>query len=319
MNMTRFLRWTVVVGALLALVVLPLAARADERIEQKFEKIESLEKDGKVILSNISGMIEVRGWSQGQVKIEALKISRADTAELAKENAGKVEIAVEKTGNILRIETKYPESRRFRRNGINVSVNYKVWIPENASINVRSVSGAVTAEGIGGAFEGNITSGHVTLSKINGGIDCRAVSGGITAMDVVGDIGLRTVSGSISLERAKGSAELETTSGGIKMIAISGAKSVRAKVLSGSISYEGELEKDGRYSLEALSGRIEMIVPSGSGFEIEAESFSGGIDTDFPITVSGRISRRELRGVIGNGGAVVRLKSFSGSINLKKK
>ena len=79
MNMTRFLRWTVVVGALLALVVLPLAARADERIEQKFEKIESLEKDGKVILSNISGTIEVRGWCENGTAPRRVKCAVTNT------------------------------------------------------------------------------------------------------------------------------------------------------------------------------------------------------------------------------------------------
>ena len=51
---------------------------------------------------------------------------------------------------------------------------------------------------------------------------------------------------------------------------IVGAKSIRAKVLSGNITYEGELAKDGKYTLEALSGRLEMIIPANSGFELEA-------------------------------------------------
>jgi DUF4097 and DUF4098 domain-containing protein YvlB len=103
------------------------------------------------------------------------------------------------------------------------------------------------------------------------------------------------------------------------MIDVSGARSVRGKVLSGNVTYDGQLEKDGKYSLEALSGGLEFTVPADSGFELEAETFSGGITSDFDVTVSGKLSRRELRGVVGKGGTSVRLKTFSGSIRIKKK
>jgi hypothetical protein len=318
MSNAKNIRRAVVIGMLLALAVYPLGLAAREKFEQKFEKIEDLARDGKVFISNISGSIEIRSWAEAKVKIEANKVSEAKTLDKAKENADKVQIVVEKTGGILRIETKYPEHKDGGES-LSVSVYYKIWVPEKASLKAKSVSGGLTVQGLGGALESNVVSGNVTLSKIMGDVDSTVTSGTVNVSDVTGTVNLRTISGGVTAERIKGSVEAETTSGAIRMRDIVGAKSIRAKVLSGNITYEGELAKDGKYTLEALSGRLEMIIPANSGFELEAETFSGGIQSDFDITVSGRVSGKELHGVVNSGGASIRLKSFSGSISLKKK
>jgi len=318
MRNAKTIRWAIIIGVLLALAVYPLGLSAKEKYEQKFEKIEDLAKDGKIILVNVSGSIEVKTWAEAKVKIEANKVSQAKSMDKAKEDADKVQIVVEKTGAILSIESKYPE-QRGRNGSLSVSVYYKIWVPEKASLKVKSMSGSLSVEGLGGALESSVLSGNVTLSKISGDVDSRVTSGTMTVSDITGDVNLRTISGGITAERIRGSVEAETTSGVIKMREIAGAKSVRAKVLSGNISYDGDLAKDGKYTLEALSGRIEMIIPANAGFELEAETFSGSVQSDFAVTVSGRLSAKELRGVVNNGGASVRLKSFSGSISLKKK
>ncbi len=323
MNKTQAIRRAVLIGALLALAVYPLTAFAEEKLEQKFSKVEALAKDGKVIVGNVSGSIDVKSWAEAQVKIEAVKISKAKTMDKAKENMDKVQIDVQKTGEIVRIETKYPE-HQGRNESINVSVSYQIWIPEKAALSVRNVSGSIVVDNIGGAFEGRVTSGSATLTRLGAGADFEVVSGTTKASDIVGDCAFKSVSGNITVDKVKGSVETETTSGNIRMIGVEGAKSVRGKVLSGNVGYDGKIEKDGKYTLEAMSGRLEMTLPAGSAFELSAESFSGGIETDFEVTMTGRISGghgpvREIRGTVGGGGASVRLKAFSGHISLKKK
>jgi DUF4097 and DUF4098 domain-containing protein YvlB len=295
------------------------AAWAKERHEEKFEKTESLAKDGKVIITNVSGKIQVQSWGEAQVKIEAVKISEASSLEKAKENASKVTIEVSKTGNIVQIETKYPDRSFLRGTSLNVSVDYVLWIPDKASIKVKSTSGNVDATGIGGTFEGNITSGNATLLKIAGGVDFKTVSGQIRIEDVPADIDVKTVSGNIEATRIKGSVDAETTSGRITLRDIAEAKSVRAHVLSGRIAYDGQIGAGSKFSLETLSGGIEVLLPANAAFELDAETFSGHVNSDFPITMQGTVSPKELRGVVNNGGASLRLKTFSGTIVIKKK
>ena len=117
----------------------------------------------------------------------------------------------------------------------------------------------------------------------------------------------------------KGSVDAETTSGGIKLLDISEASVVKAKALSGSVIYEGKIKPDGRYSLKTHSGRVEMRIPSDSAFDLEAKVFSGSIHSDFDITISGKISKREIRGSVNGGGAAVELSAFSGGVHIKKR
>jgi len=251
-----------VVIAVFGVFLLAGSLAARDTYEEKFDRTEALDRNGRVSLENISGTIEVRSWDKAEVRIDALKVSKASSRDQAKENAGLVRIEVVKEGGVLRIETKYPE-RRFRGNNLSVSVNYVLTIPDQASLRVKNVSG------------------DIDVQKIGGDLDIDEVSGGV---------------------RIAGA-----------------AKTVDCKTVSGGIDCETEILPSGRYSFDALSGGITLLLPASAAFEVEAETFSGHIATDFPVVVSGKISPKELRGTVGTGGATVRIKSFSGRVEIRKK
>ena len=301
--------------AALALAVLAAGIWAAEKYEEKFAKTEALARDGRVTLINVSGSVEVKVGAVAEVKIEADKIASASSMEKAKANAALVTIEVTRDGNGLKIETKYPSNTR----NVNVGVNYRVWVPDKAAVKVRNTSGSVNLEGLGAALEVDVTSGNLTIAKAAGPVDARTVSGRIQVEDVGNDADLKTISGNITASRIKGSVDAETTSGRIELRDISGAKTVRAKVLSGNITYDGDLAPGARITLEALSGSLNLTLPASAAFELNAETFSGSVNSEFAITMSGKISPKELRGTVGAGGASLRLKSFSGGIRIRKK
>lgn len=308
---------TALTAALLLLVFAFAAAK--EKYEEKFEKTMSLPKDGKVHISNISGDITIATWGQDQVKIDALKVSKADTATKAKENAAKVTIEAMMEGNVLRIETKYPKSEKmWKGESLNVSVAYNLTIPAGAAVKAKNISGDVTAENLGGAADLGAISGNVKLKKAAKGADCNTVSGDLDVLDISGDVFLKSVSGTITASMIKGSIQAESVSGDLTLTEVSEAGTVRAKALSGGVVYRGSINKAGSYNLKSHSGSIDMSIPADSAFDFEAETFSGGITTDFEIKVSGKISPKELMGVVNGGGATVKLSSFSGDIRLKK-
>ncbi|MDH5706681.1 MAG: DUF4097 domain-containing protein [Candidatus Aminicenantes bacterium] len=322
MGAKKTAKWMAVLACLLFFVgVAPILGAAKEKYEEKFSKTVSLAKDGEVTIENVSGSVEVKTWDKGEVKIDATKVSSASTLSRAKENAAKVEIIVEKEGNTLNIGTEYPErrERHWGEDSLNVSVSYMVMIPAKAAVKVYVTSGNVDLEGIGGMTKVKTTSGRVELRKASQDVDLDVVSGRIDVQDVTGNTYLHTISGNITAEGIKGSIKATVVSGDIDLRDVSEADTVEAKITSGSVSYEGEIRSGGRYTLTSHSGSVEMIVPAGSKFEFEAKTFSGRIYTDFEVKVSGEISKRKLSGVVNDGGAVVELTTFSGSINLKKR
>jgi DUF4097 and DUF4098 domain-containing protein YvlB len=289
-----------------------------EKYEEKFERTEALAKDGRVYLINVSGDIVIKSSKEDQVRIDALKVSEASSLDKAKENANLVTIEVTKEAGVLRIETKYPERRTFwGGSSIDVSVSYKLSIPEKAAVDVTSVSGDVNLASIGGAAKVNSVSGNVEILGA-AGVEVKLVSGDLTLNDIQGDAYLKSVSGNVTATRVKGSLEIGSVSGDVDLKDVSDARTVSAKSVSGNITYVGSILAGGNYELKSHSGDIEMRIPASSAFEFEANTRSGVIDSDFPIEVSGKISPNEVHGTVNKGGARIRLVSFSGNIDLKK-
>jgi DUF4097 and DUF4098 domain-containing protein YvlB len=312
---------TVLAATAFVVAFVAAPALAEERYEEKFAKTEALAKSGKLYLSNVSGRIDIMVWKEAQVKIEAVKVSKADTAAKAKENADKVAIEVTKEGDSVRVETKYPKREGGRFWGgdrISVSVDYKVWVPDQAAVDLNSVSGDVTVAALGGKAKVTCVSGDVKLAGA-AGAEITLTSGDLTVDDIAGDAFIKAVSGNIEVMKVKGSVEADAVSGDIKLRDVSEAMSVGVKTVSGNVSYVGSIKAGGRYELNAFSGDVRMTIPADSAFDLEANTFNGSIDTDFEIRVSGKISPREVRGTVGKGGATITLKSFSGNVDLKKK
>jgi DUF4097 and DUF4098 domain-containing protein YvlB len=289
-----------------------------EKYEEKFAKTEALAKNGKVYVGNVSGDIEIQSWKEDQVKIEALKVSEASSLDKAKENAALVPIEVTRDGDTLRIETKKPERQGFLGwTSPKVSVFYKLWVPEKASVEVVSVSGDVKLAPIGGTAKIHCVSGNVDVEGA-AGVEIDLVSGDVIVGNVLGDAYLKTVSGNITATKVKGSVEVVSVSGDLELKDVSDAKTVTGKSVSGNITYAGTILAGGNYEFAVHSGDVTLKIPSNSAFDFEASTFSGSIDSDFQIQVMGKLSPKEIHGTVNGGGARIRVKSFSGSIEIKK-
>ncbi len=315
------MRKTVVsLGVLFALLVMfgvnPATAAEKVKFEEKFEKTLDLARDGKVIIKNVSGNIEVKTWNKAQVQIDALKVSRATTLAKAKENMGKVKITITEENSTLRIKTEWPKGPN---KNMSVSIYYTLMIPVDASLNAYTVSGNVTCEDISGDLKAETVSGNVIVTGAKNGANCTTVSGTVEVDNVIGDVKLKTVSGNVLANAIKGNVDADTVSGSVVLTNITDANDIEANAISGKVKYEGDLASNGFYHLQTLSGRVEFIVPSNSAFDLDATTFSGSINSDFDITVRGKIGKKSLNGSVNGGGAEVELKTFSGNVYLKKK
>ena len=69
------------------------------------------------------------------------------------------------------------------------------------------------------------------------------------------------------------------------------------------------------------SGQVRLRISDDVGFELEATSFSGSIDSELQIStdqVSSR-GRRTLEGRFGDGSALLDITSFSGDIRIERR
>jgi hypothetical protein len=126
----------------------------------------------------------------------------------------------------------------------------------------------------------------------------------------------KTVNGEIDATRLNGDVELNTVNGSI---AFSTTGLARANTVNGSI--RGEMGRaDWRESLDmsTVNGSITLTFPQGLDTDLRASTVNGDINSDFDMSVRGRISRRRVEGTIGAGGRTLSLETVNGSITLKR-
>jgi len=162
-------------------------------------------------------------------------------------------------------------------------------------------------------------TGNVVVKKADKGVDSKTVTGRIELQNITGDVFTETVTGRITASQIKGSIKATVVTGRIELREVSEASVVDGNTVTGAVTYDGKINHDGRYTLNTHSGRIEMILPADSSFDLEAKTFSGEIESDFDIKISGKISKKRISGVVNKGGPLVKLSTFSGDVYLKKK
>lgn len=201
-------------GVLLALV-LAVAPPCSAQVTEEFHRTVPLSAQGRVSLANINGGVEITGWDQNVVQIDAEK-KAPDQQRL-----DEMRIEVDGSGDSVHIKTQYPEHRSNNNPG---SVHYVLHVPRNAqlakvdlvngSLNVQQVSGDVEAELVNGKLKASDLSGRARLSTVNG-----ALQANFTSLQDVHDIKLSSVNGSLDLllpTSPNAEIEASTVSGNIR-------------------------------------------------------------------------------------------------------
>jgi hypothetical protein len=184
---------------------------------------------------------------------------------------------------------------------------------------VSTTSGSVNILNASGDVSANSVSDNITIQNVSGHVRATAISGNVTIRQAKEGVRATSVSGNLLFVKTQGRLEGETISGSITLQDVD-AHELRLKAHSSNLSYQGKLHDDGRYELQSFSGDVVLVIPAESEFNLAAQTFSGSVNTEFPLQLSGGTigGRGTVRGVVGKGGAQVTAMTFSGSVHIKK-
>lgn len=281
--------------ALLLVGALPLTIRAQDRVDTTL----TLSRGGQVDIGNVSGEIRV------------LASERRDVRIIGSMERGRFELTA--SGLRIALRTRSVNNRQS-------SATIEVQVPVGTRVTASSVSGMVEVRGTQAEVSAKTVSGRVEIRDARDRVDAEAVSGDIELRDVQGRIDIEGVSASIMIDGAQGEVNSETVSGDTRIVR-SRLRGLRAESVSGDISYEGNLDASGTYRMNTHSGGIGLTLPANVGATLEIETFSGRINSEFPLTLqpgqqSGRGRRMEF--TLGSGGARVTAGAFSGNITIRR-
>ncbi len=258
--------------------------------------------DGSVSISNVSGSIEVLGWSRDEVDV---------AADLGWE-AG--ELIVERDGDRVRIEVE-AEGKRGR----DISSDLVIRLPEGSSIQVGGVSADIEVGGVHGDQRLHTVSGDIVAEVHEGDVNMETVSGDLELRGNGQDIlaRLSTTSGDIDASGLAGDIEASAVSGDIT-IAAGRFDQVAVNSVNGELELGLELAEGGRVDLETINGEVALDFMGDVNARFDIETFNGGIRNCFgPEVSSGGFMRgRSLKFTEGSGEGRVTIRTLNGGVNI---
>jgi hypothetical protein len=290
-------------AALLIACALPLAAPTATAGSDTIDRKVAAEANGEVVISNVSGTVDVRGWDRNEVQV---------TGTLGR---GVERVDVETSGGRTVVKVVLPH-----RGAHDGDAEIEVQVPKNSSIDVSAVSADVTSRGVLGSQRLKSVSGEVTADISGNDSSVSSVSGDVTVRGVGKPNSLRvsSVSGSLDVSNFGGKLEVVTVSGDARVNA-SEASEIRGRTTSGNLELHGKLTRDGRVDVEGVSGDVLLRLSAPGALSLELESFSGSIEGCLAKGVERvskygpgvRLSQRTVE-----SGPRIRAKTLSGDIDI---
>jgi hypothetical protein len=162
------------------------------------------------------------------------------------------------------------------------------------------VDGPQRPRGRGDRNDRNDTSVEFTVSLPRGvKVEVATVNGGVDVRGATDQVEARTVNGRVEAATLRGPVNASTVNGSIR---------VRMDALEGNE----------RLNYSTVNGSIIVELPENFEADVDMSTVNGSVRLDFPVTVTGRMNPRRLRGTIGKGGRRVELSTVNGSIELRK-
>ena len=247
-------------------------------------------------LTTFDGSIEIRSGEANTILVEIEK--RGPT----KEALDDLKVETKQDGNRIEIEVKKPvhEVGFFGVGRMSPTAKLIVTMPRDGNVTARSGDGSIRIEHVHGRLELRTGDGSIRAVDIAGQLTLATGDGSVTLEDVAGDLDVDTGDGSVSVAGKPSAMKLHTGDGSITVRALTGTT----------------MRDD--WSMTTGDGGVAVYLPSDFGAELDAHTGDGSIRNELQLSNDDTDKeRRTLRGKLGAGGKLLRIRTGDGSIRLK--
>jgi hypothetical protein len=276
---------------------------------------------------------EVRGWQTLRVVYPSDRVVYSDMR-----SRGRTQMHVNSDGTFDDDRNSDDRSRveiRSSGDGLDAHADVVIGVPKGQRLAVHWGVGDATVSNVDGDIRVGVAAANVTSEHTRGRLLLDTGSGTVSVTDANGEVKLDTGSGSVPIDGVHGETlDVDTGSGSVRGGGID-TKMLKVDVGSGGLSLDhistprvtvdagsgrtdlGFIRPVEDLAVDAGSGGVTIRLPATQGADVDIETGSGGIDSDFAVQTS-RLSRDHLRGQIGDGRGRIKIESGSGAIRLIK-
>ena len=286
----------------LALSVCYLTLAVEARQEQRNIRVSS----GKKLIVDLKtgGSMKITGWDQDEVSI------------LADRNGDSVQNYEMEISEVVEGVRIYSHHVGPKRNTYSSNLELEIKVPRRFDIDIGTMGGGVTIEGVEGEFTGKTMGGALNLANVKGRAQLTTMGGNITLKNSELDGSLKTMGGRVLFEDVTGDVKGSSMGGNVvyKNVTNRTGKStgeeVHISTMGGAINVENA---PAGADVHTMGGKIH--IGSASKF-VKAKTMGGDITID---TVDGTVEATSMAGdisVTSTGEGNITLVSFKGDITL---
>jgi hypothetical protein len=179
----------------------------------------------------------------------------------------------------------------------NFHLKFDIQVPRQTSLDLKTGGGDVSASELEGTLRLKTSGGDVEVSDVKGNVDGETSGGDMRVQQLGGDLMLHTSGGDIRASGLSGRVEIHSSGGDIDV------SLARGNALGGEVETSG--------------GEINVALDPAVNLNLEASSGDGDVHSDLPLLMIGTKSESNLRGALGKGGGLLRLRSSGGDIHVQ--
>ena len=208
-------------------------------------------------------------------------------------------------------DAKLEGSRAFWLPGPEARV--RVRVPREYSLELRTTGGGIEIEAVRGSVDARTSGGSIALDGASGDVELRTSGCEIRVADLHGKTELRTSGGPINARNVQGRIEAFTSGGPIRLAEIAGE--AEARTSGGDISVRFAAPPAGE--LRTSGGSIDVVIPPGTGAELDARTSGGRVEIDGALSLAGERDSTRAQGKLGPGGQRLELQTSGGNIEIR--
>ena len=283
------------VPAAMLIMASPLAA------QKKIERRMPLGMEGAFRIMNMVGSVVIHGWNKDTVLI------RGTLAPGDQFYAGGGY-----TGAKMFIESANEHDPK--------PTNLEIWVPARVRLWVKTATANIDVQGVDGELDLYTVSATIDVTGNPHELNAEAIDGDIHIAGSSSWLRAKSASGAVTFRGASSDAGISTVSGPVK---IEGGVFERTKIetVTGNVSFNGRLDRSGTFDFDTHSGSIDIAIPDKTSASFSVVTIAGTIANNVSRTVpsAGRFGRgSELTTEIGDGGAKISVRTFKGSVTLRR-
>jgi DUF4097 and DUF4098 domain-containing protein YvlB len=209
-----------------------------------------------------------------------------------------ISVTANQTDNKIELEVKLLQRRTYWQ--FNYEITIELMVPRSATLDLHTDHGNITTHGIEGSLRSDTGDGNIEAVGGKGTIRLHTGDGNINANELDGSLSVDTGDGNVSVEGRFDALDVRTGDGNLN-----GTANAGSRLLS-------------PWRFQTGDGNVLLRLQASVGANLDATTGGGRVMIDFPVTTSGALHSKTLRGPMNGGGQQLYIHTGDGNIHIAK-